>query len=101
MNQRRDRGAGLAAVACRVLVGIGEHALKERVAHRLLHQQARACQADLPRVVVLAGGLAGGGIEVGVGEHDEGALAAELRREGHDVAGGGRRRSAGPPRASR
>ncbi len=33
-------------------------------------------------------GLLGGGVEVGVGEDDEGTLAAEFGGEGHEVARG-------------
>ena len=61
--------------------------LEELVAHRRLDEQAGAGQADLPGVVVLPGGLHRRGVEVGVGEHDQRALAAELGRERHDVLG--------------
>ena len=89
VDQRRDRGLGRAAVAQHVFVGEGENLREERIANRRFHQQSRAGHAHLPRVVVLARGLAGGGVEIGVGEHDERALTAELRGEGDDVAGGG------------
>ena len=72
----------------------GVEALEERVAHALLHEQARAGQAHLAGVVVLAGRLGRGGVEVGVLEHDQRALATQLAGERHEVA---RRRDADLP----
>ena len=48
-----------------------------------------------PGVVVHPRGLGGGVVEVGVGEHDQRALAAELARERDEVARRRRRRSRG------
>ena len=50
--------------------------------------QARAGQADLSCVVVLPGGLLRRRVDVGVVEDDERVLAAELGREGDEVASG-------------
>ena len=75
--------------------------VEELVADGGLDEQPRAGEADLTRVVVLAGGLRGGGVEVGVGEHDQRSLAAELGGERHDVLGRRPTDDAGPSRASR
>ena len=65
----------------------GVEAGEELVADRRLDEQPGAGEADLPGVVVLPGRLGRGGVEVGVGEHDQRALAAELGGERHDVLG--------------
>ena len=89
VDERRDRRRGVARVAEHVRVRVAAEALQERLADRLLDEQPRAGEADLAGVVVLARGLLGGRVEVGVGEHDQRALAAELARERDEVAGGG------------
>ena len=70
-----------------VLVGMKVKLLEEDVADAVLDEEARAGEAHLARVVVLAGRLARGRVDVGVLEHDEGVLAAELAGERNDVAG--------------
>ncbi len=106
MDHRRDRRRVVARVAQHVLVGEPVEELEERLAHRLLHEQARAGEADLPRVVVLPGRLAGRRLEVAVLEDEERPLPAELARERRDVARGsntdragglGRARERDPP----
>ena len=77
MDQRRDRRPVVARVAEDVLVGEAVEELEELVGDRLLDEQARAGEADLAGVVVLARGGAGGGLEIGVGEDD---AAAPCRR---------------------
>jgi hypothetical protein len=93
MDHRRDRGQRIAWVAQYVPVDGGMEALEERFADALLHQQPGAGQTYLTGVVVLAGGLAGGGVEVGVLEDDQRSLAAQLAGERHQVS---RRRHADP-----
>ena len=83
-------------IAQHVLVGEPVEALQERVGDRLLDQQPRARQAHLAGVVVLARRLARRGVQVGVGEHDQRALAAQLGRERDDVAPPRRRRCGAP-----
>ncbi len=90
-----------ARVAEHVGVGVAIEALEEVVADRLLDEQPRAREAHLAGVVVLAGRLRGRGLEVGVGEHDQRPLAAQLGRERHEVRGRRRARSGGRSRASR
>ena len=65
-------------------------ALDEVVTNGRFHEQSRTGQTDLTAVVVHDGGFLGGGVEVGVGEDDEGSLASEFRREWHEVLGGRR-----------
>jgi hypothetical protein len=69
-----------------VLVGEPVEELEERVGDGLPDEQACPRQADLAGVVVLARRLAGGGLEVGVREHEQRTLPAEFAREGDDVA---------------
>ena len=73
-------------------VGRGLEPLEERVVDRGVDEEPGAGEADLPRVVVHPRGGRGGGVEVGVGEDDERALAAELGGERHEVARRRRRR---------
>ncbi len=89
MDHRRDRRRRVAAVAEHVGVGRCVEPVEELDAHARLDQQSGAGEADLAGVVVLAGRLARRGIEVGVGEDDEGAFAAELGGERDEVAGSG------------
>ena len=89
MDQGRDRRLVLARITKYVLVDRGVEALQERLADGLLHQDSGPRQAHLAAVVVLARGFRGGGVEVGVFEDDEGALAAELGGEGDQVPGCG------------
>ena len=53
-----------------------------------MDEQAGAGEADLARVVVLVGGGRGRRVEVGVLEHDERRLPAELERHRGQVRGG-------------
>ena len=101
MDQRRDRRRLVARVAQHVLVREPVKQLQEAVGDGLLDEQARAREAHLAGVVVLAGGLAGGRLEVTVVEHDQRALAAQLAGERHDVARPRTGRSARPSLASR
>ena len=87
MDERRDGGPVVSRVPEDVLVGMKVKLLEEDVADAVLDEEARAGEAHLARVVVLAGRLARGRVDVGVLEHDEGVLAAELAGERNDVAG--------------
>ena len=80
VDERADRRGGVARVAQHVRVGVAVEGLQERLADRLLDEQPRAREADLAAVVVLARRLLRGRVDVGVGEHDQRALAAELGR---------------------
>ena len=61
---------------------------EEAVVDRTLDQDARAGAAILPGVVEDPGGGTGGGqLEIGVGEDDVGALAAQLERDPLDLLG--------------
>ena len=66
-------------------------ALEEARRRRLLDEQARARHAVLAGVVVLERGLLRGRVEVGVGEDEERALAAQLGRERDEILRGRRR----------
>ncbi len=55
---------------------------------RVLDEEPRPRQADLPRVVVLVHGLLHGRVEVGVREDQEGCLAAELEGDRREVRAG-------------
>ena len=101
MDQRRNRRRVVAGIAEHVLVGEAVEELEERAGDRLLDEQARAGEADLARVVVLAGRLARRCLEVAVGEDEERALAAELAGERDEVARGGDADRAGGLRRSR
>ncbi len=55
-----------------------------------MHVQARARRTDLPGVEEdRAGGAADHGVDVGIGQHDDGRLAAELERHALQSIGGG------------
>ena len=73
-----------------------EHARAELGFDRGLDQHARAGQAHLARVVELRGDARRGVVEIGVGEHDERRLAAELEADRRDV----RRRGRAPTSAA-
>jgi hypothetical protein len=85
VDHRRDRGGRVERVPEHVVVDVAVEPLQELVTHRRLDEQAGAGEAHLTTVVVLPGCLRGGGLEVGVGEHDERPLPAELGRERHEV----------------
>ncbi len=85
MDERRDRRRLVAWVAEHVGVDGAVEALEELARRRLLHEQSRARHAVLAGVVVLERRLLGGRVEIGVREHEERALAAELGGEGHEV----------------
>ena len=88
--ERRDRGRIVAGIAEHLGVNPGVEPFEEGAGDRLLHQQPGAGQTHLTGIVVLPGGLGGGGVDVGVREHDQRPLAAELGGERNDV-GCGRR----------
>ena len=94
VDHRRDGRRRIAAVSEHVGVDVVLEEGHEVVTHRRLDEQAGASEADLSGVVVLPRRLAGGGVEIGIGEHDERPLTAELGRERHDVLG---RRTADVP----
>src|SRR4029077_19824996 len=85
VDQGRARRPVVPRVTEDVLVGEAAEELEELVGNRLLDEQARAGEADLACVVVLARAGSGGGLEFGVGEDDERPLAAELGRERHQI----------------
>ena len=62
--------------------------VEEPLGHRFLDEEPGAGEADLAGVVVLAGGPARCGLEVGVGEHEQRPLPAELGRERDEVLRG-------------
>jgi hypothetical protein len=74
VHHRGDVGGGVAAVAEHQGVGVAVEAREELVADRRLDEEPRAGEAHLAGVVVLPRRPVRGGIEVGVGEHDEGPL---------------------------
>ena len=82
MDERAVRRVGLARVADLDALDVVVEALRNVVDDRALDEQARPGQANLARVVVLVGGGGRRGVEVGVLEHDERRLAAELERDG-------------------
>ena len=91
VDERRDGGGVVARVAQHVGVDAARAGARGTASVTdSCDQDARAGEADLAGVVVLAGGLGRGGVEVGVGEHQQRALAAELGRE--------RARCSRPPR---
>ena len=101
VDERRDGGRVVARVAEHVLVGEAVEELEEALRDRLLDEQARAGEADLTGVVVLAGRLPRRRLEVAVGEHEERALAAELGGERDEVPRRATARSPARSRASR
>ena len=89
----RDQGAGLgrvvAAVAQADQVRAPADLLDEPVVDLVLDDRPAAGAADLAGVDEGGGqGVVDGGLEVGVGEDDVGALAAELEGDALDVDGG-------------
>jgi hypothetical protein len=60
--------------------GAGQEAGQELLRHRLVDQQPGAGQADLAGVVVLADRVPDRQVQVGVSEHQQRGLAAELER---------------------
>ena len=85
----RDDGAHVGVVQrrphaqCAVALG---HALHHGVEHRALHEDARRRRAGLPGILDAGVDQEGqGGIEVGVGEDQLRALAAELQRHRHGI----------------
>ena len=95
MDQRGDGGRVFARVAEHLLVRVAVEELEELDGSGLLDEEARPRQAHLPGVIVLAGRLPGGCFDVGVCEHDQRPLAAELTGERDEVLrSGGRDRPA-------
>ena len=72
---------------------LARNASRNVVGDPLLHQDPDGGQADLPRVVELLDGEVDGEVEVGVVEHQQRRLAAELEADRGDVLG---RRRADP-----
>ena len=66
-------------------VGVVVEPFQEPVSDLGGHQQPGAGQAHLSRVVELPGRSVGGSVEIGVGEHHERSLAAQLGGERDDV----------------
>ena len=89
VDEGRDGRRGVAAVAQHVGPGALDEPVPELVVDRRLDEQSGPGEADLSGVVVHHRGPLYREVEVGVGEDDEGALAAELGREGHEVRGRG------------
>jgi hypothetical protein len=91
-GERPEHGALLERVAEHHRLGGGDEAAEELVVDGPLYEQAAAGQAHLPGV-----GEDGpdrprhGGLEVGVGEDQVGALAAELEAHRGEVGRGGAR----------
>ncbi len=84
------------------LHGARSSAAMKRLHRLLLHEDPRARAAVLPGVAEhRPRRRRGGGLEVGVGEHDVGRLAAQLERHALDRARPRPARSSGPPRSSR
>ena len=89
VGQRAHLGRGLERVAEHDLARPRGDPLDQLVVDVLVHDQPGAGHARLPRGREDAGDHAvGGGLEVGVREHDLGRLAAELERDAREVAGG-------------
>src|SRR5262249_18086648 len=82
LDQRTLHYAGFQPVAdlhCRYLVG---ELLRESLVHAVLHEDTIRADAGLPGVAELRGERAfDGAVEMGVGEPDEGRVAAELERD--------------------
>ena len=78
MDQRAVRGRRVARIADPDLGNARVEALQERIEDRPRNEQARPREAHLAGVVVLVRGGGRGGVEVGVVEHDERRLAAQL-----------------------
>ena len=82
VDQRALLGLAREAVADAKLLHRGDELRGEGLVHAVLHQQPVRADAGLAGVAVLGGDRArDGGIEVGVVEHDEGRVAAELERD--------------------
>ncbi|TCQ01011.1 type VI secretion system VasI/ImpG family protein [Sphingomonas sp. PP-F2F-A104-K0414] len=77
---------GVEAVANCEAVRIGDHTRDHLVVDRAVHVEPRAGDADLPCVEEDRVGDAGDGeVEIGVGQHDRGRLAAEFERDALEV----------------
>ncbi len=88
VDQRTLVGRAREAVAHAQLAHRFDQLRDERVVHAFLHQQAIGADAGLAGVAVLRGDRAlHGGVEVGVVEHDERRVAAELQRNLLERAG--------------
>ena len=90
--------SGSPGVAGHVRVDVGAEALHELAGDLRVHEQPGPRQADLPRVVVHLRGAGSGVVEIGVGEHQQRPLAAELTGERDEV---GRCGATDRPRRSR
>ena len=81
-HQRPGLGARVQPVAQTDPLGTGGYAGDDGVVHLVLHDQPGARRADLPGVQEdRRQGVVDHRVEVGVGEHDVGVLAAELDRD--------------------
>ncbi len=78
----------VARIAKHLLVREAMEELEERLSNRLLHQQPRAGQAHLTRIVELPCRLARGCLEIAVLEDEQRSLPAELGGERNDVPRG-------------
>ena len=75
---------------CRSAAAAARKRAGELLGDRLVDQQPGAGQADLPGVVVLADRVADGQVQVGVGEHEQRGLAAQLERDRGELRPGRR-----------
>jgi len=82
VDEGRHRRRGIAAVTHDVRVGVGVELVEEGVLDAFLDDDPCARHADLSAVVELTGSLLRRRIEIGVGEDEEGGLAAQLGGEG-------------------
>ena len=89
VDQRADVGVGLGAAAhAQRSHPLGESP-RELLGQRLVHVEAVGGRAGLADVAHLRGERAlDGGVEIGVLEHQEGGVAAELHRDAQDLLGG-------------
>ena len=92
MDNLKESLQGLQAVTGDAAQGFGKggHALHKFLVNGPLHKQACTCAADLARVLEHChGGTRYCRIQVGIGKHNVGRLAAQLHRQALHVAGGG------------
>ena len=102
VDQRPERDAVVEAVAHLERAHLGGELLGELVVHLLVHVEAVRRRAGLAHVAHLGDHRAlDRGVDVGVVEHDEGRVAAELHRGLHHVVGGLVQQLAARPRSSR
>ncbi len=88
MDLRAEVGELLARVTLADLAHLRGQSLGELLRDRLVHEQARAGEADLAGVVVLLRRNLCCDAEVGVLHDDRRRLAAQLEGQGREVVGG-------------